>query len=131
MLCTIAGCYKPDTGGTTVSPDATESYIIDAVLCTSIENNRPAHITNIFLLGEKVNLWIHWANVKTGQTVTTEWYDPNGYKRSEHSIKFQGREDRQISISYIDANSFTLTGDWLVKIYLDNKFIRSYLFSIN
>lgn len=130
-LCSIVGCDSPEAGGGTVSPNATETYIIDAVLCTSIEINRPAHITNIFLPGERVNLWVHWANVKIRQTVTAEWYDPDGYKVSEYSITFQGREDRQISICYIDTHRTSKTGEWLVKIYLDDIFMRSYLFSIN
>ena len=130
-LCCIFGCTNPDAGGGTVSPDATEAYIIDAVLCTSIENGSPAHITNFFFFGERVNLWIHWANVRTGQTVTAVWRDPNGVKRNEHSITFQGRDDRQISISYIDMNTTAAGGDWLVEVYLNDKFMRSYIFSVN
>ena len=130
-ICSLVGCTASDSGGNTVAPDATETYIIDAVLCTSIENNKPAQITNTFFLGERVNLWIYWANVKTGQTVTAEWYDPNGYQRNEHTVTFQAREDRQISITYLDMYSTAATGDWLVKVYLDDIFVRSYLFSVN
>ena len=130
-LCSMVGCDDPKAGGGTVSPDATESYIIDAVLCTAIENNSPVSITNIFLPKERVNLWIHWANVRTGQTVTTTWHEPNGSKVGENTITFQGREDRQISISYVDLNNTTTHGEWLVKVFLDGKLMRSYLFVVN
>ena len=131
-LCFTVGCEGAKTGGDVVSPGMTDPYIIDAVLCVSIEDGKPVSITNLFLLGERINLWIHWANVKTGQTIKTTWHDPSNKQVGESNIIFQAREDRQISISYIDLNkTSTVTGEWLVKVFLDGVFMRSYLFTIS
>jgi len=131
-LGVTVGCKEAKTGGDVVSPNMTDTYIIDAVLCVSIEDNKPVSITNFFLVGERINLWIHWANVKTGQIIRTTWHDPSNKQIGESSIIFQAREDRQISISYIDLNrASTATGEWLVKVFLDDVFVRSYLFTVS
>ena len=108
-----------------------DAYIIDATLCTGIENSVPSGITNYFFTGERVNLWVTWANVSKDQKVTAEWYDPNGIKISEYSLNFQSNSDRQISISYLDLSTLANKGEWLVKLYLNNRFMRSYRFTVN
>ena len=124
-------CDKSKSGGEVVTPGVDDAYIIDATLCTGIENSVPSGITNYFFTGERVNLWVTWANVSKDQKVTAEWYDPNGIKISEYSLNFQSNSDRQISISYLDLSTLANKGEWLVKLYLNNRFMRSYRFTVN
>ena len=130
LLIFLASCDSNNSGGTVVAPGDTDAYIIDAALCTGITNNFPSGITNNFYTGDKVNLWIHWANVTKGQRVTVEWWTPGNSKTSEYTSQFQSTASKQISIHYLDLGSFASTGEWVAKVYLDDKFIRSYLFIV-
>jgi hypothetical protein len=123
-------CEKNETGGTVVAPGENDPYIIDAVLCTGIYNNYPSGITNYFYQGERVNLWVNWANVAKGQKVTVEWWKPGNNKDSEYSAYFQSTATRQISINYLDLSNFATTGEWIAKLYMDDKFMRSYRFVV-
>jgi hypothetical protein len=123
-------CSNNESGGTVVAPGESDPYIIDANLCTGITNNFPSGITNYFYPGERAYLWVHWANVSKGQTVTAEWWDPSNDKDSEYSTTFQSSSTKQISINYLDLGSFASTGEWQVKLYLDNSFMRSYRFVV-
>jgi hypothetical protein len=127
----IISCKETTSGGEVVTPGTTDTYIIDAALCTDIENSLPSGITNYFFTGERINLWVNWANTTKGQNVTAEWYDPNNSKSSEYNITFQSNADRQISICYVDVSTIATKGEWLVKLYIDNRFMRSYRFTVN
>ena len=124
-------CNQTSGGGEVLTPGSDDPYIIDAVLCTSIENNSPSGITTNFFLGERVYLWILWSNVVKDDKVISVWYDPDNFKKSEYSVVFQSNANRQISISYLDISNFATKGEWIVKIYLNNHFIRSYRFYVN
>jgi hypothetical protein len=130
MVMIFVSCDKNDTGGTVLAPGENDPYIIEAVLCTGIYNNFPSGITNYFYQGERVNLWVHWANVSKGQKVTVEWWKPGNNKDSEYSANFQSTANKQISINYLDLSSFATTGEWTAKLFLDDKFMRSYRFII-
>lgn len=127
----LISCKDTTSGGEVVTPGALDAYIIDAALCTSVENSLPAGITNYFFTGERVNLWVNWANVAKGEKVTAEWYDPDNSKKSEYSVTFQSNADRQISVTYLDLATFASKGEWLVKLYIDDRFMRSYRFTVN
>jgi hypothetical protein len=127
----FAGCNGSSSGGEVVTPGVEDAYIIDAALCTGIENNLPSGITNYFFTGERVNLWVTWGNITKGQKVKTEWFDPQDEKISEYTVAFQSNAERQISISYLDISSFADKGEWIVRLYIDSRFMRSYRFTVN
>jgi hypothetical protein len=127
----LVSCGKNDTGGTVLAPGENDPYIIEADLCTGIYNNFPSGITDYFYTGERVNLWVYWANVSNGQKVTVEWWSPGNNKDSEFSVSFQSTANRQISVNYIDLSSFASTGEWIAKLYLNNSFMRSYRFTVS
>ncbi|HEY9186618.1 MAG TPA: hypothetical protein VIR55_01815 [Ignavibacteria bacterium] len=127
----FTNCNQTSGGGEVLTPGSEDPYIIDAVLCTSIENNSPSGITTNFYLGERVYLWVLWANVVKDDKVISVWYDPDNFKKSEYSVVFQSNANRQISISYLDISNFATKGEWIVKLYLNNHFMRSYRFYVN
>jgi hypothetical protein len=126
----LLSCGKNETGGSVVAPGENDPYIIDAVLCTGIYNNFPSGITNYFYQGERINLWVNWANITKGQKITVEWWRPGNNKDSELSRYFESSANRQISINYLDLSSFATTGEWIAKLYLDDRFMRSYRFIV-
>lgn len=127
----FVSCNGSSSGGEVVTPGIEDAYIIDAALCTSIENNLPSGITNYFFTGERVNLWVNWGNIIKGQKVKAEWYKPNNEKQAEYTVAFQSNAERQISINYLDLSSFADKGEWLVRLYIDSRFMRSYRFTVN
>jgi hypothetical protein len=130
LIFVFYACNKSESGGTVIAPGENDPYIIDAVLCTGIFNNLPSGITSYFYTGEKVNLWVHWANVTKGQRVTAEWWNPNNSKENEYTTTFQSTANKQISINYLELSSFATKGEWQVKLFLDNSFMRSYRFIV-
>jgi hypothetical protein len=124
-------CDGSTSGGEVITPGVDDAYIVDAALCTGIENSAPSGITNYFFTGERVNLWVTWANVAKDQKVTAEWYQPDNTKLTDYTLYFQSNAERQISISYLDFSSLAAKGEWIVKLYLNNRFMRSYRFTVN
>jgi hypothetical protein len=128
-FCFIS-CDKSDSVSNVVVPGDNDPYIIDAALCVRIENNLPYGITNYFILGKDVYLWVHWANVTKDQKVIVEWRNPDDNKEAESSVTFQSTTNKQVTLHKLNLSAFAKTGEWQVKIYLNNSFMRSYYFNV-
>ena len=126
----LISCGNSDSVSNVIVPGENDAYIIDAALCVRTENNLPYGITNYFIRGNDVYLWIHWANVTKDQKVVIEWRTPNDSKESESSVTLQSTTTKQITIHRLGLSSFASTGEWQVKIYLNNAFMRSYYFNV-
>lgn len=124
-----------DSGGSSsVEPFADEPMIVDSALCINVDNDRPDGITDTFLTSDdRVYIWLYWTNVEGTSTARAVWYKPD--------VDTPYREDSQVINSesgfgitwfYVDkpVSGFD-DGEWLVEIYLDGEFQRSYLFMVN
>jgi len=129
----VAGCS--DSGGSAaIEPYADEPMIIESAMCIGDSNDRPDGITDTFLTtDDRIYVWLYWTNIEGTSSVRTVWYKPS----QESAL----REDTQtirsdsgygITYFYIDRPSGGFEeGEWIVEIYLDGEFHRSYLFYVD
>jgi hypothetical protein len=126
------GCESGGSGST--EPLADEPMIVDSAMCINVSNDRPDGITNTFLSSDdRIYVWVYWTKVAGTSTAKAVWYQPD--------VDSAYREDSQVVRSesgfgitwfYLDkpAGGFN-SGEWLLELYLDGVFQRSYLFIVS
>ena len=121
-------------GSSAVEPYSDEPMIVDSAMCINVDQNRPDGITSMFLNSDdKIYIWLYWSHVDTSATAKAVWYKPDSevpYREDSQIV----RSDSGFAITwfYLDKpiGGFA-TGEWSVEIYLDDKFERSYLFTVD
>ncbi len=130
----IFGCAEEKGLSGVLEPSEDEPIILESVVCLDIEDDRPVGITDTFLASdERVCLWIYWINVEGSHTVEVVWFEPDDESPSlEEKVVIDSSSGLSITWFSIEkpTNGFA-RGGWLVNVYLDGLFERSYLFMVD
>lgn len=133
LLVFILGCDDSSDLGTIELLDD-EPVILEAVMCLNVDDNgRPVEITDTFLESDsKIYIWIHWANIESGDTVDIAWFEPEeDIALTEDSQTIYSSSGSAITwFSIDDAGENFTEGEWAVYVYLNDMYERSHLFMI-
>ncbi len=126
-------CEKDAEGESGVlTPESEEPYLIDGVLCLGIVNGKPDRITSYFTSEDVIYLWIEWDNLFEEHEISIYWYNPEGeLEYSSEPETIYSPNGRKVVWFSLEPSIPVKTGEWLVEIYLEGSFQRSYLFDIN
>lgn len=120
-------------GSSSTEPFADEPMIVDSVMCIDVDQEKPNGITDTFYKSDdRIYIWIYWSNVEGTSTVKAVWFKPNSdTPYLEDSQVVRSESGFAITWFYLDkpVGGFS-TGEWSVEIYLDDRFQRSYLFTV-
>jgi len=120
-------------GSSSTEPFADEPMIIDSVMCIDVKQEKPNGITDTFFKSDdRIYVWLYWSNVEGTSTVKALWFKPDSdMPYLEDSQVVRSESGFAITWFYLDkpVGGFS-TGEWSVEIYLDDRFQRSYLFTV-
>lgn len=128
----IAGCGEGGSSGT-LEPLADEPMVLESVLCLSIDEGRPAGITDSFLSSDdEIYIWLYWTNIEHTYTIDAIWFEPGGdYAYMEESQTISSSTGFKITWFVLNKPSGGFArGNWSVDIYVDDMFERSHLFAV-
>lgn len=124
----LSSCEDDTVSGTVVGP-LTGPRIAESQLALDVVDGAPVGITDIFELGEFVNLWIHWEKLQPPHRVDVEWFDPLGASFAT-GVDLEERASEQVTVFTLDLSGLSATGRWEVAVYLDDEFMRSHTFLV-
>lgn len=127
-LAVLAACSDEQVSGTVVEP-LVGPRVAESLLALDVENGVPVGITDIFRLGEFVNLWIHWERLDPPHTVEVVWKDPV-FSSFATDVELTADVSEQVTVFTLDLSGLSATGRWEVEIYLDDEFMRSHAFLV-
>lgn len=127
----IINCSQSEGGGSGgIGPDDAP-YLIEGILCSDISPEQmPVAIADNFPIGERIYIWLHWANIEGKHDVEVFWYDPDGDLVHEDYFGISTRNNRFINWFFLDTTSSAKPGEWIVSVFLDQQFIRSHVFDL-
>lgn len=127
-LVVLSACDDERVSGTVVEP-LVGPRVAESLLALDVENGVPVGITDIFRLGEFVNLWVHWENLDPPHTVGVVWNDP---ALSEYGtdVDLTAKASEQVTVFTLELSGLSATGRWEVEVYLDGEFMRSHAFLV-
>lgn len=133
LLALVTGCDDDGLGAGTVEPLADEPMILESIMCLDIDDARPVEITDTFLESDdRIYIWIYWYNVETVSRVEVVWFQPDDpLVWNEDSQTIDSSSGFAITwFSIKEPSNGFRDGDWLVEVYLDDLFERSYIFTV-
>lgn len=128
VLAVLAACEDERVSGTVVEP-LVGPRVAESLLALDVENGVPVGITDIFRLGEFVNLWIHWERLDPPHTVAVVWKDPV-FSSFATDVELTAKVSEQVTVFTLELSDLSATGRWEVEIYLDDEFMRSHAFLV-
>jgi len=127
-LALLGACDEPRTSGTVVEP-LVGPRVAESLLALDVEDGVPVGITDIFQLGEFVNLWVHWERLNPPHTVEVVWRDPAASSFGT-DLELTANISEQVTVFTLELSGLSVTGRWEVEVYLDNEFMRSHAFLV-
>jgi hypothetical protein len=102
----------------------------ESVLALDVMDGVPLGITDFFLRGEVVHLWVRWERLVPPHAVEAVWLDPTGSEAASAVVTItDGATDQFTDFSLALAPSSTV-GVWEVVLYLDDVLQRSHTFDV-
>ena len=111
-------------------------YLIQSVLCKDIEENEPLSETDSFLVtDEKAVCWIRFSYQSWEPFLLTwEWVNPEGNIYHMGELEMEAGDYASYRswywIGILDHYAANLSGDWKVRIYIDDILVAVKDFSI-
>jgi hypothetical protein len=131
-ICTavlvLASCEDERVSGEVVGP-LVGPRVAESVLALEVVDGVPAGITDVFRVGELVNLWVHWERLRPPHSVDVAWIDPSGSSLTT-TVDIEAPASEQVTVSTLELTGFSATGRWEVELYLDAEFMRSHSFLV-
>ena len=128
LALAVSACSDDTVTGDVVSP-LEGPRIIEAQLALEVVDGAPAGITDIFAVGEFVNLWVHWDRLEPPHEVESVWWDPlDNFVATTLDITENVPE--QVTVFTLELIPVSVTGRWEVEIYVDGEFMRSIIFNV-
>jgi hypothetical protein len=127
-LLTLSGCEEERVSGTIAEP-LVGPRVAESLLALSVEDGIPIGITDVFRLGEYVNLWVHWESLDPPHTVEVVWYDA-AFSSFSTDLELEASASEQITVFTLELAGLSATGRWEVEVYLDDEFMRSHAFLV-
>jgi hypothetical protein len=124
----LSSCEEERVQGDVVGP-LVGPRVAESLLALNIVDGVPQGITDIFELGDFVNLWVHWEALEPPHAVDVVWYDPFG-SSYETGVDLELRASQQVTVFTLELTSQSATGRWEVELYLDGEFVRSHTFLV-
>jgi hypothetical protein len=131
LLCALAvlgACDDEQVSGTVVEP-LVGPRVAESLLALDVEDGVPVGITDIFSLGEFVNLWVHWERLEPPHTVEVVWNDP-AFSSFATDVEITADVSEQVTVFTLELSGLSVTGRWEVEVYLDDEFMRSHAFLV-
>jgi hypothetical protein len=125
----LTGCDEERTGGEVVGP-LLGPRVAESVLALEVIDGVPVGITDIFVQGEDVHLWVHWEDLHPPHEAEAFWFDPFAEQVGFTVLEITGRAAEQITVFTLELTEFSETGRWDVELYLDGEFQRSHSFLV-
>jgi hypothetical protein len=127
----LSGCSQTEGGGSGGVGPSNTPYLIEGLLCSNVTaDQKPMAIADYFPIGERIYIWLHWANISGSHAVEVVWYDPDGDQVQQELFEISTKNSRFITWFFLDTTSNAEPGEWLVSVFLDQHFIRSYVFEL-
>jgi hypothetical protein len=127
-LAALSACDDERVSGTIVEP-LVGPRVAESLLALDVEDGVPAGITDIFQLGEFVNLWVHWENLDPPHTVEAVWNDPT-FGSYATDVELTEDVSEQVTVFTLELSGLSAPGRWEVEVYLDGEFMRSHAFLV-
>lgn len=127
-LALMSACDDQRTSGMVAEP-LVGPRVAESLLALDVEDGVPVGITEIFRVGEFVNLWIHWERLNPPHTVEVVWKDPAFSTFATH-VELTADVSEQLTVFTLELSSLSVTGRWEVEVYLDDEFMRSHAFLV-
>lgn len=127
-LAVLSACDDQQVTGT-VAEVLVGPRVAESLLALDVEDGVPIGITDIFVLGEFVNLWVHWEDLDPPHTVEVVWNDPDRLSLAT-DVELTARVSEQITVFTLELSGLSATGRWEVEVYLDGEFMRSHAFLV-
>jgi hypothetical protein len=128
VLAVLSACDDEQVSGTVVEP-LVGPRVAESLLALDVENGGPVGITDIFRLGEFVNLWVHWERLDPPHTVEVVWNDPL-FSSFSTDVELTAHVSEQVTVFTLELSGLSATGRWEVEVYLDGEFMRSHAFLV-
>jgi hypothetical protein len=124
----LTSCEEGRVEGQVVGP-LVGPRVAESLLALNVVDGVPQGITDVFELGDFVNLWVHWEALEPPHTVDVIWYDP--FESSfATGVDVEARVSEQVTVFTLELTSQSGTGRWEVELYLDDEFMRSHTFLV-
>ncbi len=133
LLCAIAslvaGCEEERAGGSVIGPIA-GPRVAESVLALAVLDGVPVGITDVFVQGETVHLWVHWEALTPPHEAEAVWIDPLGNDVDATVLAIGGRAAEQVTVFSLALTALSETGRWDVDLYLDSELQRGHSFLV-
>jgi len=131
LILFYLGCGQTEGGGSGGVGPSSAPYLIEGLLCSNVTpEQKPVAIADNYPIGDRIYVWLHWGNIEGKHTVELVWYDPDGDQVHQEMYDISTRNNRFITWFFLDTTSSAKPGEWLVSVFLDQNFVRSYVFDL-
>lgn len=127
-LLALVACDDEQTSGDVVGPLAGPG-VAESVLALEVVDGAPVGITDVFLQDEEVNLWVRWRRLEPPHDVEAVWLDPDGGERAT-VLEITDAASEQVTVFTLELTPVSVTGRWVVELFLDGEFVRSHAFMV-
>jgi hypothetical protein len=124
----LTSCEDSNVSGIVVGP-LVGPRVQESQLALDIVDGAPLGITDIFVIGEYVNLWVHWIDLDPPHRVDVKWYDSLGAV-FETGVDLTQNVSEQVTIFTLEMSEFAPVGRWEVEVYMDDELMRSHIFIV-
>jgi hypothetical protein len=129
LALSLSACEDERVSGTVIGP-ISGPRVAESVLALAVIDGVPVGITEIFVQGEVVNLWVHWEALDPPHQAEAVWFDPFGNEVDFTILDIEGRAADQITVFALELTTISDLGRWEVELYLDGEFLRSHTFLV-
>lgn len=129
LAATLPGCDDETSSGVVVGPLA-GPRVAESVLALDVLEGAPVGITQTFVQGEEVHLWVHWEALSPPHAAEALWFDPQAREVAATLLDITGQSPQQITVFSLDLTGVSELGRWDVELFLDGEFMRSHTFLV-
>jgi len=125
----LSACADEKAGSELVGPLA-GPRVAESVLALGIWEGVPVGITDTFVPGEIVHLWVRWEKLEPPHVAEAVWINPSDDIVDTSVLDIDDGPAEQITVFTLDLSGMSPEGDWEVELWLDDEFHRSHLFFV-
>ena len=94
----LCACSQTEGGGSGGIGPSNAPYLLEGLLCSDVTHDqKPIAIADYFPKGERIYIWLHWANISGAHSVEVVWYDPDGDQVHQELFEISTRNNRFIT----------------------------------